>query len=276
MVSILEPFHQEAHRAKFVRWEHVNGDGAGMLLRFRAAIAPEDMNQALLRTAATIVLTMGVLFGGAGCSDPKLVRHRAILDDAGQAVDYVCVVPMYGKMSGVSFALEGARRNTAENAYLKRPFNFRSGEDFAAQIIPNDAHVLFIPGLMALAFGDAVSPLRFLLVREGFEPLLLRGHEKHMREPLMLRRSPEKLPDELLELLTEQRDDQAMLRKYFKPNESVRTIQFEYSNTDVDVLRSCLGKSEVPWNARSAEKPVNGPAAPFSSGVVVDGRGPNE
>jgi hypothetical protein len=226
-----------------------------MLLPFCTAIAPEDMNQALLRTAATICLALGVLFGSAGCSgDPKLVRHRPILDDAGQPVDFVCVIPAYFKVSGVSFGPDGTGRKTAEDVYLKRPFKFRSGEDFAAHVVPNETRIVPIPPL--IAFGDAVTPSRFLLIRGGFNPVLLRGHERHMREPFVLKRSQERLPDELLELLTEQKDDQVMLRKYFKPEESVQAIRFEYSSTDIDVVKSCLWQSEAP------EKHPNNETAP--------------
>lgn len=195
-----------------------------------------------VRTVLGGVLAGLLLVSLPGCAESKLVRHRQLLDDAGQVVDYACVVPLYGKMTGVSFAFKGGNRNATVSSYLMRPFKFRSGEDFAAQIIPNEAHVVFIPELMAFAIGDAVSPLRFLLVREGFEPLLLRGHEKHMREPLTLRPSTERLPGELIELLTEQRDDQTMLRKYFKPNESIREIRFDYTSSDAEVVRACLGQ----------------------------------
>lgn len=184
----------------------------------------------------------------SGCTQSKLVRHRQLLDDAGQAVDHVCVFPLYFKASGfmVAIGAEGTKliggRKASEDLYLMSPFMFRSGEDFPGCLLPDETHMIILPPGIFILAGDAVSPSGFLLVREGFAPLLLRSHEKHMREPLVLRRSSEKLPDELLELLSEQRDDQVMLRKYFKPKESVRGIHFEYTSSDVDVVRACLNR----------------------------------
>lgn len=173
-----------------------------------------------------------------GCSASSTPNYHDITSESGERVNFVCVVPLYQKLTGVAIGPDGKGSTYSDDAYLMRPFRFEGGSDFSKHVMPNERFLIPIPP--GFAFGSTWIPVRFLLLKRGFEPLLLRGHETHRSAPFSLKATTSSRLDELMGMLMDKQANRERLRDYFQLKSTIKSIQMDYTDSDRELLGSCL------------------------------------
>lgn len=187
---------------------------------------------ALIASSRRILLAAAFsCLAGACFAEPS--NRPILVDETGTVVEYACVVPLYRKLSGVAWGIEG-KSTVAPDQYLMKPFRFSSGDDFLAKIVPWGR--MFLPfGVMS--FGDGWGLDTRLLLRSGYKPVAPKLFELNIEKALILPKDTDHEAEEALKIILATPPDQDKLRALFKVKELIR---INLSQEEIQLLRACV------------------------------------
>ena len=165
--------------------------------------------------------------------------HKQFVTESGHAIDSVCVVTSYDKVSGVAVGPDGKGRESSKERYLLKPFIYASAENFYAKLVPNKTVILPIPPIFA--FGEALIPDQILFIKPGYFPLQIRGNNRYKTEILIMKTDAGKRTEAVVDALLKRNTMAKQLTEYFlKDDAQAGSLVIDYSEADDKVLRSCL------------------------------------
>jgi hypothetical protein len=169
--------------------------------------------------------------------------HKSFVSDSGQAIDSVCVVVSYQKISGVAVGPDGKGGHLSTERFLLRPFRYSSTENFYGKADMNGSILIPIPPFFAIGRGYVTGEIVFL--KPGFLPLDMSGSYSAKSETLTLRSDTTKQADKVVEALLKRDTHSSLLRSFFISTSSKRdaeaaTLVIDYTPEEDELLRSCI------------------------------------
>ena len=192
----------------------------------KAANQPPRLHIAVLAAAVLSLIPL---------STRAVPQNRpTLVDEAGAPIEYACVVPLYTKVSGVTWGVEG-KPESSPDLYLMKPFRFANGEDFLSKIVPWGRRIIFVGAV--IAYGEGWEFSHRLLIRSGYQVVSPILFNKYVEKSLVMPRSSNRAAEAAVELLLAQPPDQARLQALFR---ATKPISIELTPEDRQLLRSCI------------------------------------
>ena len=162
------------------------------------------------------------------------VRYLTVVDENGNQLKSILVVPLYAKAFGVGIAPEGEGWYTKTKLIVKKPFVFNSGEDLMSKKISTRS-VSLLPFVFV---GSINSVNNWLFIKKGFAPRLVNSSDIYGKDPIVLNKSSGNENAKLIDMLLASEHDQNILKKQFGIEWIKEEIAVIFDEKDIELLKS--------------------------------------
>jgi len=198
-------------------------------------------------------ILLAVSIAIAGCNNGKGSARKEVVNDRGEQLNHVCVVPLYKKLSGVAIGPDGKGVDASPGFYLMAPYVVDSGDDFMRKLLPS----LPIIAPM-LAMGTGYYDERLLLIKDGYLPRLVGRSDLFHEESIVLVTTTGSQAEKATAMILANEPKQEDLYVLFKidsllyppddyplenrpqKNPQLEHVYVELDDNDTSLLRSCV------------------------------------
>ncbi len=176
-----------------------------------------------------------------GCSiDSSGKVNKDIVNKNDGAINSVCVLPLYGKTSGIGYGPDAEGVANSTNRYLLSPYIVSSGENILSGIVEGNRRAISLPIL--ISWGDNYGVDRLLLLKVGYKPKLLYRQSIWSGYPIIMAKSTEQKVQGILDELVSATVNQDGLKSIYKTESS---IAVEYDREDIALLKLCRSNGQT-------------------------------
>ena len=171
----------------------------------------------------------------SGCASGSGIQHKKIINQEGQGIDSVCVIPAYKKVSGLGLGPDAKGSKISPNVYLLKPYKFIDGDNIVNGIVGNQRKI--IPSPLLLSAGESLSYIRLLVLKSGYKPKILRRSDVYIDKPLILTETGNHEAGRIISYLKAYKAHQVFLRSLFGIQED---IIVQYTDDEILYLDLCI------------------------------------
>jgi len=186
----------------------------------------------LSRMLAFSFFIMVFLLLHSGCAMDG-VKYLIVVDENGNQLKSILIVPLYSKAFGLGIAPEGHGWHTKGKLIVKKPFVFNSGEDLMSKKIHTRGVIL--PPLMFIGSSNSVD--NWLFIKKGFAPKMVDSSDIH-GNVIVLIKSNGNDTAKLIDMLLASEHDQNMLKKQFGVEWVKDEIAVIFNKKDIELLKT--------------------------------------